>query len=361
MARAERLQIINQLENQRTKVISYITGDRQGFETKIAFDVVPLLYRHLQRIGKTETIMLFLYSTGGLTMAGWRIVTLIREFCDKFVVLIPYKAQSCATLIALGADEIIMGPIGQLSPVDPTVITPYNPPAPAQMPGAAQTLLPVSVEDVISYLNLAKDEAKLGQPEELKEVFLRLTASVNPLALGNVHRARSQIRMLAEKLLKSHMKGRNIDKKISNIVSILTEKLFSHDYLISRKEAKNILGSIVKEPNQEMERLMWNLFQDYSQEIELGQIFNPNIFLGDQNEREFQLNRAFVESSYGIHIFRTRKVIRRRQITGQMPGQVMPGFINQPIQTEIIEERILQEEWVEEGWQQEENRGGNIA
>jgi hypothetical protein len=360
MARAERLQIINQLENQRTKVISYITGDRQGFETKIAFDVLPLLYKHLRRIGKVRTIMLFLYSTGGLTMAGWRIVTLIREFCNKFIVLVPYKAQSCATLIALGADEIIMGPIGQLSPVDPTVTTPYNPPAPTQIPGLVPTLLPVSVEDVISYLNLAKEGAKLEQPAELKEVFLRLTGSVNPLALGNVHRARSQIRMLAEKLLKSHMKGRNIDKKIANIVSTLTEKLFSHDYLISRKEAKEILGSIVKEPQREMEKLVWDLFQDYSQEIGLGNIFNHNIFLGNLNERELQLDRAFVESTYGLHVFRTRKIIRRRQVATQIPGQVMPGISGQPIQTEIFEERVLQEEWVETEWQQESQGEGLI-
>jgi hypothetical protein len=32
---------------------------------------------------------------------------MIREFCDEFNVLIPYKAHSAATLLSLGADTII--------------------------------------------------------------------------------------------------------------------------------------------------------------------------------------------------------------------------------------------------------------
>lgn len=344
MSRENRLRITGQLENPRTKVISYVTGDRQGFETKIAFDALPMLYKHLQSTGKVNTIYLFLYSTGGLTMAGWRIVTLIREFCKKFIVLVPYKAHSCATLIALGADEIIMSPMAQLSPVDPTVMTPYNPPAPNQVAGGPQMPLPLSVEDVVSYLNLAKEEASLKTAEELKDVFIKLASSVSPIALGNVHRARTQIRMLTEKLLNFHMKGRNVDKKIGKIVSTLTEKLFSHDYLIGRTEAKEI-GLKIKNPNHSMEQLIMGLYQDFSDEIGLDVVFNPNLILGNNNETELEINRAFIESDCGQHAFRTRKVFRRRQIQAQPLPNVPPRPAG-----EIIEERVLQEEWVELAW-----------
>lgn len=351
MPRQERLRLMNQLETNldsrgNARVICYLTGDRQGFETKMAFDVLPLLYEHLRTIGKTRTIGLFLYSTGGLTMAGWRIVSLIREFCDRFVVLVPYKAQSCATLVTLGADEIIMGAMGQLSPVDPTVITPYNPPAPFQVPGAPPQLLPVSVEDVASFIDLAKTEVKITDQKGIKEVFLKLAGSVSPLALGSVHRARAQISMLGEKLLGFHIKGRNRKEKIQNIISILTRKLFSHDYLISRKEAKDFIKLEVTEPSREMESLMWDLFQDYSNEMQLGAVFNPNVFLGDENQRELQIDRAFVESRHGLHAFRTRKIFRRREARAPMPmapGEQMPQ--------ELIEERILQQEWVRVEWE----------
>lgn len=346
MARDNRLRIIGELENQRTRVLCYVTGDRQGFETKIAFDVLPLMYKHLQRIGKVNTIYLFLYSTGGLTMAGYRIVTLIREFCEKLVVLIPYKALSCATLISLGADEIIMTPMGQLSPVDPTVTTPYNPPAPNQMPGAPLNLLPLSVEDVVSYLNLAKDEAGLKSSEDLKDAFIKLASTVSPIALGNVHRARTQIRMLTKKLLHYQIKTRNKEVKIEEIVSQLTEKLFSHDYLISRKEAGK-MGLIVKEPDGALNQRIWELYKDYADEIGLDVVYNPNVFLGTNEERELQVNRAFVESRYGQNVFRTRKQLRRRILQPQIAGQMRPG--------EIIEERVLQEEWIEVAWEPEQN------
>lgn len=69
----------------------------------------------------------------------------------------------------------------------------------------------------------------------LAEVFGYLSARVNPLALGTVYRAREQIGMLATKLLSLHMKD---EERIVKIVKLLTRELLSHDYCISRREAK---------------------------------------------------------------------------------------------------------------------------
>ena len=157
MSRDVRLKLIEEIEKERhSKVIVYITGDRPGFETKIASDIFSLVFKHLSSFGETTTIDLFLYSTGGLTISGWGLVNLIREFCEKFSVIIPFKAHSCATLIVLGADEIIMGKLGQLSPVDPSITSPYSPTLPGvQQPGVVN-LIPISVEDVVGYLDLAR-------------------------------------------------------------------------------------------------------------------------------------------------------------------------------------------------------------
>jgi len=100
------IQQIKALRNSR--VITYLTSDRQGpVNARIAGDVIPVISRQLRKIGKTPNIDLFLYSTGGDTMVPWRLVSMIREYCDKFSVLIPYKAHSAATMISLGADEIL--------------------------------------------------------------------------------------------------------------------------------------------------------------------------------------------------------------------------------------------------------------
>lgn len=102
-----------------SKVIAFVTGDRQpanAIGAAIAEDSVRPLYEHLLSLGKTEKIDLYLYSRGGDVSVPWRIVSMFREFCDEFSILVPYKAHSAATLISLGADKIIMGKKAELSP-----------------------------------------------------------------------------------------------------------------------------------------------------------------------------------------------------------------------------------------------------
>jgi len=137
-------------------------------------------------------------------MAAWSIVNLIREFCEEFGVIVPFKAFSTASLISLGANEIIMGKLGQLGPVDPSVSMPFNPPAPGRGPNQ---VLPISVEEVSSFIEFCKDEKLLGLKSEamLAEALKHLTDKIHPLVLGSVYRAIEQIKMLSSKLLGLHM------------------------------------------------------------------------------------------------------------------------------------------------------------
>lgn len=349
MSRPERLRLIRGLEEQRdSRVICYLTGDRRGFETKISSDILTYFYGHLLEIGKTEAIDLLLYSMGGLTMTGWRLVTLIREFCKKFSVLIPFKAQSCASLISLGADEVIMTKMGQLSPVDPSVTTPFNPTAsPATTPGPSRQVLPVNVEDVVGYFNLAKEQAGLEKPEELDKVFDTLARNIHPLALGNVYKARLQIRMLAEKLLRMHLSD---EEQMGKIVKAFTEELYSHDYLISREEAKNKIGlPSVVEPQPELETTIWELYKVYENDLEINNIFNRDVFLGESDQRTLVANRAYIESSSKVHVFRTQKILRR--VTQPLPGAAQGA--SQQV-AGMIQERVVSEGWVEEAIQESE-------
>jgi ClpP class serine protease len=152
----ERKQLIQQVEKARnSRVIAYLTSDRQGpFNARIATDVIPLVSNQLRAIGKTKNIDLFLYTTGGDTMVPWRLVSMIREYCEKFSVLVPYKAHSAGTMIALGADEIVMSDLSEISPIDPSTANIFNPVDPTN----AQSRIPISVEDVMAYFDLAKNK-----------------------------------------------------------------------------------------------------------------------------------------------------------------------------------------------------------
>lgn len=191
--RSDRMSWIEEIEKRRkSKLVVYIAGDRKGMETQIATDFFPMFHKHLTNIGIQKRIDLFLYSTGGITMAGYALVNLFREFCDEFNVIIPFKALSCATLIALGANEIVMTKMGQLSPIDPSLPHPLGPIV--QLPGETRArIAPVSVEDVYAFVQLAKEGLGLSKEDSMKKVFEELAVKVNPLVLGAVQRARAQI------------------------------------------------------------------------------------------------------------------------------------------------------------------------
>lgn len=77
------------------------------------------LYNSIPKKNKDQTILLIINSPGGLVESAYLISKSCREFSKRFVVSIPRKAKSAATLIALGAHEIHMGTMSELGPIDP--------------------------------------------------------------------------------------------------------------------------------------------------------------------------------------------------------------------------------------------------
>ena len=325
----ERKPLIQQLEKARgSKVITYLTSDRQGpFNARIATDVIPLMSRELQAIGKTPSIDLFLYTAGGDTMVPWRLVSMIREHCDKFSVIVPYKAHSAGTMIALGADEIVMSDLSEISPIDPSTWNAYNPIDPAN----PQSRILISVEDVMAYFDLAKNKFGIKGDEDLAKVFMKFVDAnpqVHPLALGNVNRIHNLIRMLAKRLLKSHAMPMK-ESEIDTIVDYFTEKLYSHQYFIGRKEAKEDLGlRTVVDASEAQAKLVAELYAAYDADLEFGKAWNPENELGlnaVQNVKTYRV--ASIESAqlalnYELSVEYRKQQVNAVQQTPQGPVQI---------------------------------------
>lgn len=325
----DKKQLIQQIEGLRkSRVITYVTSDRQGpFNARIAMDVIPLISKQLQTIGKTENIDLFLYSTGGDTMVPWCLVSMIREYCNKFSVLVPYKAHSAATMIALGADEIVMSDLSEISPIDPSTANVFNP----QDPQNPQNKIPISVEDVMAYFDLAKNKFGIKNDEELSRIFNKFVESnpqIHPLALGNVNRIHNLIRVLAKRLLKSH-KNSMKDDEIDKIVDYFTEKLYSHQYFIGRKEAREDLGlKMVIDADNILAKAMTDLCEEYNKDLDFGKMWNPENELGAnamQNRKDYKI--AHIESRqlsnyYDISVEYKKQQVNIVQQTPQGPIQI---------------------------------------
>lgn len=304
-----RTDLIKKLEAERnSRVIAYITGERLPFATKIAGDVVPILGNFLDDIGKVKKISLFLYTSGGDMLAPIRIVKLIRNHCNEFEVLVPYKAHSAGTLICLGADVIVMGKLGELTPVDPTTGHPFNP----QNPANPQQPLEVSVEDLNSYLLFAKDKAEI-KGEQMIEVYKLLVEKLHPLSIGNAYRAYRMARLLTERLLWLHMDKKKDDEKIKKIVKEITGDITIHAYPIDRDEVAD-LGLNVEKTKDKLDKDMRELYQAYASEMKLGQPFHPNELLAGKDSSEINQPGAYLETNSVSYQFtfsgKVQKVIR---------------------------------------------------
>ncbi len=302
MGERERLDLIKKIQETRNSyVITYVLSDRDGYQTSIASDAVRIFYEHLEDYHKKiPRLDLFMYSVGGDTSTPWRIVSLFREFAEEINILIPYKALSAATLVAIGMDNIIMGKKGELGPIDPTVNSNFNPIDPI----VQNRSLPINVEDISSYIDLMKKFGITGQ-KQIGQSFAKLADAVNPIALGYINRHYSFIRMTATKLLKSQKKPLN-DQKISHIVKQLIEEIYFHGHGIARMEAKDIGLKIIR-PDQKLEELMWKLYLEYENDLQLTQPLNPKDILEERKADRFVMDGvpgAYIESEKHSHVYR---------------------------------------------------------
>lgn len=356
MSYNERKTLIKDIQKNRgSKLLVYFLGDRPGQATIIANDTLPILLEHLEAFGNSTQIDLFLYTTGGVITTPPRIVELIREFTNRFCVLIPYRCLSAGTLIALGANEIVMTKMGELSPVEPQIGGSLEKPEPGQ-PSIRKSS--VSVENFASYISFAKEMVGITEQEQLGTVLKELTEKVSPVDLGGVHRAHNLIRLIVKKLLNHHMKSAEHEQKVNEIADILIEKFFSHEYLICRREAKR-LGLKIKIPANTLENSIWNLYREYNSYLILSEPFISSAELGEDKEKDVAIKRAVIESENMCHEFVSKIKLTKQpapipQIQQAIAQQKLPLEIARQMMMQIPPEAIV-ENLYWQGWELQQN------
>lgn len=243
--------ILAQIEAKLGKrLITYWNSDNGS----ICGDDVNGLYGILRDIGQVDHLYLFVKSTGGSGQASLRLVHLIRQFVVKRTALVPLACESAATMLALGADKILMGPLAHLSAVDTSL---------------THDLSPIDRDN--DRVSVSQDElqrvVKLWQSEADKEAsnpYQSLFPYVHPLVVGAVDRASALSTKLCIEILSYHLKDL---KKAHKISDTLNSGYPSHSYPITLREARRI--GLKAEPLEiEINRLLLELNDIYS---EMGQ------------------------------------------------------------------------------------------
>ena len=119
------------------------------------------------------------------------------------------------------------------------------------------------------------------------------------------------------------------EDKIEKVVDYFTEKLYSHQYFIGRKEAREDLGlKNVQYADAALSKSMTDLYEEYQKEMELGKMWNPENELGQnamQNKKDYKI--AFIESTQLSSCFELSIDYRKQQVntvqqTPQGPIQI---------------------------------------
>jgi hypothetical protein len=287
-------------KSEKELAISLIYGRKNPhnlFGTQIAHDIIPFLYEIFKEHQEKDTLNLVLRSNGGILEAPLPIVSLIREFFDKFIVYIPENAHSAATLLSLGADKIVMTPMSSFSPVDPQINFPN--------PEKKDPRLSLSVEDVAGYYKLLE---KLRITDERKAEALKfLTKEIPPALLGKIERVRELIYVLADRIIKAD----SIDEtRKALIIKKLTAEIPSHDYWISRAEAIEI-GLPVEKADSETNQLLDDLISKYKHMLAEHE-HELVIDIPDGSATlERVYDRAFIETPDRSYSFQTKYVFHR--------------------------------------------------
>ncbi len=179
------------------------------------------IIRIIRSTQQNKPIDLIIHSAGGMVLAAAQIARALQGHKGPTRVIVPHYAMSGGTLIALAADEIIMGPQAVLGPVDPQILTVRG-----SLP--AQTLIEV-----------ARIKKK--------------AASDDTLILAKV--GEKSIRQIKE-LIFELLKGRLPKPKIKKVSDFLTSGKLTHDYPITMGEAAAIGLKVSGNIPEDIYRLM---------------------------------------------------------------------------------------------------------
>ncbi len=167
---------------------------------------------------------LLLETNGGYTDATEKVVTVLRNWASNLRVIVPRRAKSNGTVIALASNEIVMGANSELGPIDP---------------------------------NLSVQEGQFVPAH-----FIINAPNVDPLLRQVAEQAIKQTQKLANTVLKERMLASADIQVIENITERISTRNFyySHGSVIDYKEAEQLgLKVSYLEPSNEIWKRFWLL------------------------------------------------------------------------------------------------------
>lgn len=209
---------------------AFLENKPAGIEVQISLQDMQGLMEAVSNVEERE-LDLILHSPGGSAEAAESIVEYLRTRFDHIRVIVPIAAMSAATMLALSADEIVMGAHSQLGPIDPqfTITTPEGP---RSSPGQA----------ILDQFEMAQGQVS-GNPNSIG-AWLPILRSYSPGLLAQCISARELAEKFVSDWLRRFMfKGdADANEKADRIAEWFSNysRFKSHGRRVSRDEARDL-------------------------------------------------------------------------------------------------------------------------
>jgi len=242
-ARYQRQDMIKKIgEAEGSKLICYVCGKHAQIDRDDIVGFVDLLHN----VRKGENIDLLLHTSGGDVDAAEKLICLVQTAVDsgRLRIIVPDYAKSAGTLMALGADGIVMSDSSELGTIDPQIWFDD---------GRGNSIC----HSVLSYLDAYKQhsEALTKNPDDT--VARIMLEKLDPTTLRKFESVRDRARNFAESQLK--LKGKNWSKIASDLMD--TTRWPSHGQMIKWQDARQIGLSVEYLPQSDPRwRAFWELY-----------------------------------------------------------------------------------------------------
>lgn len=222
------------------------------FHSAVYGPAVPPLYECLRRTGPVDALDLVLSTGGGSITSTRQIAMLLREFAGHLTILVPHRARSAGTLLCLSADDLVLGPMAELGPVDSTMDSEGVP--------ASDAPRTISAQDIRAFRGMAEDWFGVDRPEDRLQVLGLLATRFFPTSLSSFYRFDKLVREVAAELLAWQLPGEELAGLRQQIVDRLVGGYHSHDVVLSRRDVR-ALGLRAADTTLDEDETLWALSQ----------------------------------------------------------------------------------------------------
>ena len=257
--RIKRQSIIKKIEEITNRKLIVYTASFQHPAGSIQKQEIPIIEDLLASVSesKNKSIDLMMHSPGGELGATEKILQMIRERFDNFRMIVPNQAKSAATMLGLGSDEILMGYLSELGPIDPQILK--------TLPNGTFIFIPAHA--LINTLEHIKNQIRNNEPYQ---VYMPILSNIEPEMIDICQKAISESSEVAEQWLKKYMLRGYPEEAIKKVVEDLgsTKVYKTHGKMISAVQAKSMgLNVTLIDKEDTLWKLIWELY--YRSEIEL--------------------------------------------------------------------------------------------